>query len=178
MVRPLSSALLPLLLALLPSCWGVAFAQSPPVDVESLATAEAEKIGVEVESYLDDIKRAISLAERGEFGRFKRADLNELRRNGARIRELLTGRSDARELSVHHRVELYNAQSAFNALLQHQRKTAMVCEQVARPGSRVASTRCMTVEQRERERLSARETAEQIIRQPSCVSGEGGDGTC
>ncbi|NZA28287.1 hypothetical protein H0E84_18080 [Luteimonas sp. SJ-92] len=151
----------------------VSLAQST-ADADDEETAAMEMAGDQVAEYLAEVREILSLAERGEYGRFRARDRDALRNNGNRIIDLLTDRSGTDELSLHQKTELFNAQKSFEAIVQHQRENAVVCRQVAKTGTRITSTQCASVATIERERRNARETADQIIRQPSCVSHFGG----
>ncbi|NZA28286.1 hypothetical protein H0E84_18075 [Luteimonas sp. SJ-92] len=159
---------------MLPLLLGNATLAQPAPAADEAEAVEIEMAGDQVAEYLDQVREILALAERGEYGRFRARDRDALRNNGEKIIALLTDRSGTDELSLHQKTELHNAQQSFEAIVQHQRENAVVCRQVPKTGTRITSTQCSSVATIERERLRARETADQIIRQPSCISGEGG----
>jgi len=136
-----------------------------------------DSVEADVEDYLQYLQRTLALAERGVLGRVSRGNMAALRRSSDQIEALLSGYSHTNELSPEQVVQLQSSHGEFIAIVRDYRENSLVCEQVSRPGTRLTTKRCMTVAERERARLAARDTADQIIRQPSCVS-EGSASSC
>lgn len=152
----------------------------PSVQDPGLAQrADASAAGIEdVGFFIEEREEIMRLVNAGEYGRIPRRDMVTLRDSMARMRELLRGRESAMELAPSQRVELFNAQEAFTAIIQHQRENALVCRRVQPTGSRIEVNQCMTVAEREERRRNDREVMRRMPR-PSCVPGRGSDaGSC
>ena len=76
------------------------------------------------------------------------------------------------ELQPEERIELYNAQETIVAMVRNDDKGRMVCKKEIRLGSRMPTTECLTVAQREEKARSARAGTNDTMR-TVCIPGEG-----
>lgn len=138
----------------------------------STNSSTAESIGADVEAHLADIEETLARARRGDLGRMRRSVQDNLRDLGNQITAMLQGHNDARSLTSEQQHELDTAQKAFDAIVENQ-GDSMVCEQVARIGTRMTSARCMTVTEWDIARRNSREATEQMHRNTGCIEGAG-----
>jgi len=148
-----------------------AFAQAPPADTTVRADAQVEKIAVDMAKYIGEIDRALAMAKDGGYGKLERGSEARLTRARQTIGDLLQNVSDPRTLPPDQRIELFNAHEEIATILHHQDKARVVCTRERKTGSRLSTTECLTVgEREERARISselARETQREL-----CVPGE------
>jgi hypothetical protein len=140
-------------------------------DVAERANAQAEKID-DVKDYVTGVNDAVELAKAGEYGKIKRRDLERLEESASQINTLLHGQQSALDLPLDERIELYNAQEAITSILRNDQKNRMVCRRVANTGTRIPTTECLTVAQREARAKGARASADKLPR-PTCIPGQG-----
>lgn len=151
----------PLALFLLLSVCGAASAI--PQDEIARADARVHEIG-DVESYVEEVGRALDMARRGDYGRIERDDLVRAEDAQQEIERLLAGREKASDLDTEDRVKLLNSQELITSILRSDEKNRKVCKLVATTGTRVGKSECMTVAQRERRALQASRDMREIQR--------------
>jgi hypothetical protein len=144
-----------------------ALAQATPsgvdTDVASRANARVESIR-SVDDYLAGIGDAVALAEQGGYGALRSRDEDRLAQAHAQILRLLQGRASALELPLAQRIELYNAQEALVAILRSDDKSRVVCRRIANTGTRIPTTECLSIAERERRARGARLAADKLPR--------------
>jgi hypothetical protein len=148
--------------------------QSTPSDPKLAARADeqVEKIATNLAKYIGEIDRAIAMAKDGQYGKLQRG--SEARLSNARqtIGDLLHDVSDPRQLSPDQRIELFNAHQEIASIINHQDKSRVVCTRERKTGSRLSTTECMTVGERE-ERARIASLGTQSMQQNVCTPGEG-----
>jgi hypothetical protein len=164
---------LPLLLALALS--PVAFAQDPaagaPVDTAK-ADAQAERIGSDTAKYLAELDASIKLAREGQYGKLPRGSHDRLAALRANIGELLRDGVDPRTLEPGQRLALFNAHQELESILKKDDKSRVVCTRDADTGTRIATTKCMTVGERE-ERARVAQRGTESFQRNVCTPGPG-----
>jgi len=137
----------------------VAFNASANVQDSAQATradAQVDKIASNVAKYIAEIDRAIELAKEGGYGKLQRGSEARLASARETIGTLLRDVADPRELPVDKRLELFNAHETIASIIQHQDKNRVVCTRERKTGSRLGTTECLTVgEREERAKVSA-----------------------
>ena len=137
----------------------VAFTASANVQESAQSTraeAQVDKIASDVAKYIAEIDRAIELAKEGGYGKLQRGSEERLANARARIGALLRDVADPRELPADKRIELFNAHETIASIIQHQDKNRVVCTRERKTGSRLGTTECLTVgEREERAKVSA-----------------------
>jgi hypothetical protein len=130
-----------------------AFAQD---SAQAAADAQVDKIATNVAKYIAEIDRAIALAKTGGYGKLQRGSEARLVAARETIGALLKDVSDPHELSDDKRLALFNAHETIASILKHQDKSRVVCTREKKTGSRLGTTECLTVgEREERARVSA-----------------------
>lgn len=140
-------------------------------DVASRANAKVESIE-DVDKYVLEVKDVVELAIQGEYGRVRRGDKERLEASRDLIARLLDGKTSARELPLQSRIELYNAQEVITSIVRSDDKSRVVCRRVANTGTRIPTTECLTIAERERRARGARENADKMPR-PTCIPNQG-----
>lgn len=135
------------------------------------ADAEARKI-TDAEAFIDEIDETLAMAREGTYGRLKKGSMVQAESARNKIARLLEGHENAMELQPEERIELYNAQETIVAMVRNDDKNRMVCKKEIRLGSRMPTTECLTVAQREEKARGARDGANDTLRNV-CVPGEG-----
>lgn len=135
------------------------------------ADAEARKI-TDAEAFLDEIDETLAMAREGTYGPLKKGSMVQAESARDKIARLLEGHENAMELQPDERIELYNAQETIVAMVRNEDKDRMVCKKEIRLGSRMPTTECLTVAQREEKARGARAGANDSLRNV-CVPGEG-----
>ena len=125
-----------------------------------------------LKDWLDEIDDTLALARDGTYGRLKRGSMIQAESARDKIAKLLEGHENAMELPPEERIELYNAQETIVAMIRSDDKGRMVCKKEIRLGSRMPTTECLTVAQREEKARGARDGANDTLRNV-CVLGEG-----
>ena len=163
-------AIATLLLAL--ACATPAFAQ----DVDTAAKAEKadaqmERIASDTSKYLDELDAAIELAKKGTYGKLPKGGGDKLDQSRALIGTLLADDRDPRTLDRDQRLALFNAHETIRSIVNNDDKSRVVCKREQHLGSRVATTECLTVGEREElASHSARESAD--LQRTTCSPGE------
>jgi hypothetical protein len=150
------------------------YAQQSPSDPATAARADAqvEKIATNLAKYIGEIDRAIAMAKDGQYGKLQRGSEARLAAARQTIGDLLHDVSDPRQLAPDKRIELFNAHQEIASIINHQDKGRVVCTRERKTGSRLSTTECMTVgEREERARLAAFGT--QSMQNNVCTPGEG-----
>ncbi|GAB2504158.1 hypothetical protein [Arenimonas alkanexedens] len=135
------------------------------------ADAEAEKI-TDADAFVDEIDETLTLARDGTYGRIKRGSMVQAESARNKIADLLEGHETAMELQPEERIELYNAQELIVAMIRNDEKGRMVCKKEIRLGSRMPTTECLSVAQREEKARAGRAGTNDTMR-TICNAGEG-----
>jgi hypothetical protein len=141
--------------------------------LQQRADEHAESI-TESEKFIDEIDDALDMARDGGYGRLKRGMMAKLDAARDNIARLLEGHANALELGPEERIALYNDQELITATLNNDQKDRVICKREVRVGSRLPTTECMTVAEREARAKLARENTEGTQRNV-CVPGVGND---
>jgi hypothetical protein len=161
-----------LLLAL--ACAMPAFAQQPPAQEPASvdkADAQVERIASDTEKYLDELDAAIGFAKKGVYGKLPKGAAGKLDDARDLIGKLLAGDRDPRTLEHDQRLALYNAHETIASIVNNDDKSRVVCKREQHLGSRVATTECLTIGEREDlASRSANETAD--LQRTTCSPGE------
>jgi hypothetical protein len=136
------------------------------------ADAQVEKISDDLAKYIGEIDRAIAMAKEGQYGKLQRG--SEARLTNARqvIGDLLQNVSNPRELQPEQRIALFNAHQEINSIINKQDKARVVCTRERKTGSRLATTECLTVGERE-ERARVAQAGTAAFQRAVCTPGEG-----
>lgn len=135
------------------------------------ARADAHAAGIaDARTYLAEIDEAIRLARAGQYGYLGRSEHRRLDAAQRRIHHLLEGRASALDLDAQERVGLYNAQELVRAVLRSDDKDRIVCRRETRTGSRIPTTECLTVAEREQRAEIARQSVHRMTRDMCFVS--------
>ncbi|MDZ4348765.1 MAG: hypothetical protein U1A22_04445 [Xanthomonadaceae bacterium] len=159
------------------ACASVIWLASASAAISATPRADAKKGGERIEriddvtEYLERTRAVIASAHAGDYGKLRKPDLNRIDAAQKAIEKLLEGRDGAIELTLEEQIELANAQAALNAVIRADEKNRRVCKQVQTIGTRISTTECMTVAQREQ----LAELARRNIRKAEefCIAGEG-----
>jgi hypothetical protein len=139
--------------------------------VSARADAQVEKISVDLAKYIGEIDRAIALAKSGGYGKLERGSEARLAAARKTIGDLLRDVRDPRDLPPEQRIALFNAHQTIESVINKQDKSRVVCTRERKTGSRVATTECLTVAEREeRNRISQSMTRES--QRMTCSPGE------
>jgi hypothetical protein len=135
-----------------------ALSTSTPSEDELAARADALVADLPpVEAYLRERSALLQQAKAGEHGRIRVDEMNRLVVAERTMAKLLRGRESALELDKNQRVELFNAQEVFTAVLGGTSGDDLVCERIQKTGSRLKTTICKTRWQRDQERRAAQD---------------------
>ena len=135
------------------------------------ADAEARKI-TDAQAFVDEIDETLAMARDGTYGAIKKGSMVQAETARNKIARLLEGHENAMELPPEERIELYNAQETIVAMVRNDDKNRMVCKKEIRLGSRMPTTECLTVAQREEKARGARDGTNDTMR-AVCYPGEG-----
>jgi hypothetical protein len=149
------------LLAICSSAQARLIAQNDSLAVR--ADANAAKIS-DAAGFLEEIQGHVDLAREGEYGRLRRGDLQKLESANQRIHTLLRDRATALDLDPEQRIALYNAQEAIRAIVRNDDRGRMVCLREPTTGSRIPTTECLTVAEREARARTARNSIDRLMR--------------
>ncbi|MCZ8061571.1 hypothetical protein [Silanimonas sp.] len=127
---------------------------------------------VDVEDYLAQRREIMLQVNAGDLGRLSRARRNELEDSWSTLRRLLDGKRSIADLSTPQRIEFFNAQSTFTAIIERQRENGLICRDDAPTGSRIPQVVCERVRDREARRGRAREAVDRL-QAPTCVQVNG-----
>jgi hypothetical protein len=137
----------------------------------SRADTQVDKIATNVAKYVAEIDRAIEMAKEGGYGKLQRGSEARLVTARETIGALLRDVADPRELPADKRIELFNAHETIASILKHQDKSRVVCTSDRKTGSRLKTTECLTVGEREERAKVSAELARETQR-VLCVPGE------
>ena len=140
--------------------------------VAARADAQVEKISTNLAKYIGEIDRAIAMAKEGQYGKLQRGSEARLTEARQVIGNLLQNVSDPRELKPEQRIALFNAHEEINAIINKQDKGRVVCTRERKTGSRLATTECLTVGERE-ERARVAQAGTNAFQRAVCTPGEG-----
>jgi hypothetical protein len=149
-------------------------ADDPPAQapVAERADAQAERIADDTGRYLDELDQAIKLANDGQYGRLPRGSGGRLAEARQTIGNLLKDGVDPRSLKPEQRIELFNAHQTIESIIKKNDKDRIVCTRETNTGSRVSTTECLTVgEREERARMAQRGT--ESFQRAVCTPGPG-----
>jgi hypothetical protein len=139
--------------------------------VSARADAQVEKISADLAKYIGEIDRAIAMAKSGGYGKLERGSEARLAEARQTIGELLKDVRDPRDLPPDQRIALFNAHETIESVINKQDKNRVVCTRERKTGSRVATTECLTVAEREeRNRISQAITRDS--QRMTCSPGE------
>ncbi len=144
---------------------------SEPTSPVSPAHAEAKR-DPGAEAVLAEADQSLQMARDGVYGRLKRGDLERLEAARDSIHVVLEGHESLQELSPEARLALHQAQEVIRVTLRKEDKNRIVCERSVQTGTRLGSSECMTVAQREQRAASAKEALE-VVQRNACYAGEG-----
>ena len=136
------------------------------------ADAQVERIGDNLAKYIGEIDRAIAMAKEGQYGKLQRGSEARLTEARQVIGNLLQNVSDPRELKPEQRIALFNAHEEINAIINKQDKGRVVCTRERKTGSRLSTTECLTVGERE-ERARVAQAGTNAFQRAVCTPGEG-----
>jgi hypothetical protein len=139
--------------------------------VAERAQANAERIR-DADAFIEEIEDSVAMARAGEYGRLKRGTVVRIEMARDKIIKLLDGHASALDLPPEDRIELYNAQEVIVAAIRSDDKNRTVCKREMTTGSRLPTTECMTVAEREARKRNAAENTDKFIRN-LCIPGEG-----
>jgi hypothetical protein len=154
------------------ACAAPAFAQDGDTAAKvEQADAQVERIASDTEKYLDELDAAIDLAKKGTYGKLPKGAHSKLDESREFIGTLLKGDADPRQLPDDQRLALYNAHETIRSIINNDDKSRIVCKKEQHLGSRMATTECLSIGEREAlAKQSASETAD--ILRSTCSPGE------
>ena len=156
------------------ACATPALAQDTPTDTAvqiEKADAQIESIANDTSKYLDELDVAIDLAKKGTYGKLPKGAHNKLDASRSLIGDLLAGDRDPRTLERDQRLAVYNAHETIRSIINKDDKSRVVCKREQHLGSRVATTECLTIGEREQmARYSSRQAAD--VQRTTCSPGE------
>ena len=170
--RPLAAALIVAF-----ACASPAFASfgnpspEPEVSIEK-ADVEVERIASNTEMYLDELDRAIDFARKGVYGKLPKGANARLEQARATIGDLLKDDVDPRQLPPDQRIAIFNAHSTIESIINDDDKGRIVCKKEQRLGTRMATTECLTVGERENMARQSAQTSADMLRS-TCVADGG-----
>lgn len=163
-----------LVLALLTLPVAAVSAEATQEDTRPLAerAQEQAKLVSDVDAFLAELDDSLRLARTGGYGRVRRGDINRLEFARNRIVTLLKGHANASELSPENQVALYENREMIARILRSDNKNRIVCKRETKLGTRLPTTECLTLGQREERARAARENTDRAQRN-LCYVGEG-----
>jgi hypothetical protein len=162
--------LAPVLLAL--SLSSTAGAADPPRPAAPTPVETERPVGTaEVRAEAD---RSLQLARDGVYGPLKRGDLDRIEAARDSIDVLLEGHDSIQELTPEAGHALHQAQEVIRITLRKEDRNRIVCQRGVQTGTRLGSTECLTVAQREQRAAAAKEGVDKVQRN-ICYPGEGQD---
>jgi hypothetical protein len=139
--------------------------------VAQRADAQVEKISVNMAKYIGEIDRAIAMAKEGGYGKLERGSEARLAAAREEIGRILKDVSDPRTLPPDQRIALFNAHQTIEAVINKQDKDRVVCTRERKTGSRLGTTECLTVGERE-ERAKISQAMARDQQRMTCSPGE------
>jgi hypothetical protein len=174
-MTPSRQILVAFVLSLACASQAFAYANTPPPEAQvnlEAADAEIDRISSNTSKYLHELDRSIELARKGTYGKLPKGASARLSEARDLIGDLLKGDRNPRDLPHDQRLALYNAHSTIESIINNDDKSRVVCKREQHLGSRVATTECLTIGEREELAWhSSQETAD-LIRNV-CNPGEG-----
>jgi hypothetical protein len=165
-----------IVLALALACAAPAFAYANNPLPESQANieqadAEIDRIATDTGKYLFELDRAIDLARQGTYGKLPKGATTRLDEARDEIGRLLKDDVDPRKLPDEQRLAIFNAHSTIESIIKRDDKSRVVCKREQHLGSRLPTTECLTVGEREAIAWhSAQDTADLL--RTTCSPGE------
>ena len=150
-------------------------AAAPVAAEEPDTAARAEAATAEIRNakdYLRDMRTAVELAQKGEYGKLDSKERRTLDESYKRLHTLLDGHDSPTELPLDDRIEIFNAQERIVAILDRHPKDTMICRKKKSTGTRIPATECLTIAQREARARNAREAMDRLAKPNPCVSGQ------
>lgn len=144
-------------------------AAGDPASLADRAEVHAASV-TDAAAFLAEVDGNLQLARDGQYGRLKRGDMRRLESARDRIHALLAGHGSALELAPADRIALYNAQESIRSVLRSDDKNRTVCLREATTGSRIPTTECMTVAEREERARVARQSINRMVRDICFIS--------
>ncbi|MCB1634229.1 MAG: hypothetical protein KDI51_06525 [Xanthomonadales bacterium] len=141
-------------------------------DVVQQANASAAEIA-DAQSFLAEIDQTTQQAREGLYGSISAPDYKRMLDARDTIHRLLDGQQSALDLKPEQRVELFNAQETFAAVIRNDDLDRKVCKREKVAGSRMGKYECLTVREREERTRRARESTERQQR-VICTKGNVG----
>jgi hypothetical protein len=135
------------------------------------ADAQLDRIATNTGKYLFELDRAIDLAKKGTYGKLPKGSFARLDEARGLIGDLLKGDIDPRTLPHDQRLALYNAHSTIESIINRDDKSRVVCKREQHLGSRVATTECLTIGEREDLAWHSSQSTADLMR-TTCVQGE------
>lgn len=138
---------------------------SSNAQVDSAGNTLSTEPATDVAAYLANIDRMLGLAFSGQYGTLKPGSTQKLEAARERIQEALGSHTTLGSLPADDRMVLQNEEDAISAILRNREKDRMVCKRLLKTGSRMSTTECMTVAQREARAASAAESTSMVQRE-------------
>ena len=126
----------------------------------------------DAQAYLANIDRKLALASDGQYGNLKRGSGKRLEEARDRIAAALDGQKTVADLPLTDRIVIQNAEDEITSILQTKERDRMVCRRDMKTGTRLATTECLTIGEREARAATAAEDTSGIQRNV-CYIGEG-----
>ena len=149
-------------------------AATPVAAQDSDTAARAEAATAEIRSakdYLRDMRTAVDLAKKGDYGKIKQKERERLDASYARLKQLLDDVESPLELPLDQRIEVFNAQEVIVSIVERHPKDTMICRRKQSTGTRIPATECLTIAQREARARASREATERLAKPNPCVTG-------
>lgn len=139
--------------------------------IAARADAQVDKISANLAKYIGEIDRAIAMAKEGGYGHLERGSEAKLAAAREEIGRILNGVSDPHQLPADQRIALFNAHQTIESVINKQDKNRVVCTRERKTGSRLGTTECLTVGERE-ERAKISATMARDAQRFNCASGD------
>lgn len=143
-------------------------AASSEDQLDAASTNVAPQAETEVQAYLANIDRMLALAFSGQYGTLKRGSTEKLESARERLEVLLGSRTTIGTLPADDMMALQNIEDNISSILRSKEKDRMVCKRLLKTGSRVSTTECLTVAEREARAASAAESTSMVQRE-KCI---------
>lgn len=141
------------------------------------ATEVPEAAAETLQTASEKASRALSLAEKGEYGRISKTQLNMIKEARNRIDRLALENASFADFDPEEKRLFEHASERINRLTRSTDKARIVCRRVVKTGTRLIESECLSVAQREARVKGAKERTEQILRggcsnkNPLCSGG-------
>lgn len=110
-----------------------------------------------MQSAAEKAQLVVELAERGDYGRLSKTQINMLIESRNRIVLLAADHEAFADMDQREQKVFVAARERLNRLTQANNKDRMICKKVVKTGTRLVESECLTVAQRERRAEGARE---------------------